>query len=367
MELSRAPRTLRGMEVAFRRIAPVALFALLPAAVLLFVIVSEWRHSGTIAPDFREALYPQAKELRRSGVPFDPPHVTLTGENHVYTILAAATAIPLTWLPVGVAAVLWTALSIVALPATLYFLGVRDSRVFGVVFLYGPVISAIQSGNLTLPLCFVAALAWNYRSHRYLPGLLVGLAFALKVNMWPMAVWLVATRRWRALLATIATAGLSVLLIWPFANPVDYFTLAHRNADWGAPWAYSVYALLGATQPARIVWLGVAAVALLWTARVHDDRRSFGLALVGCILCSPIVWVQYFTFLILPLAVIRPRFGPLWVLPLLYWLVPKSNGATWQILLALGVMLVVAGELVTRRPAGPVSRGALLGRSEPIV
>src|SRR5439155_19218795 len=108
-------------------------------------------------------------------------------------------------LPVGVADMLMIVLLIAAAAATAYVLNVRDWRVYGALFLWPPVLSGIQTGNLTLLLGLVAALAWRYRDRRFLPGLLVGFAVAAKVFMWPLMVWLVASRRFGAALAAAGT------------------------------------------------------------------------------------------------------------------------------------------------------------------
>ena len=54
--------------------------------------------------------------------------------------------------------------------------------------------------------------------------------------------------------------------------------------------------------------------------------------------------MHYLLLLFVPIAFYRPRLSGLWFLPLLLWLSPSSNahGDTWRIVLALGVIAVVA-------------------------
>jgi hypothetical protein len=51
------------------------------------------------------------------------------------------------------------------------------------------------------------------------------------------------------------------------------------------------------------------------------------------------VSLHYFVFLLVVLGLYLPRFGPVWVVPLLFWASPQvENGAAWQ----TGAALVVA-------------------------
>jgi hypothetical protein len=343
------------LRQAFHRVAPLALLGVFPVLVLLLLLVKEWI-DRQVAADFHWGLYPQAQALLHSGIPFDPPGTVIDGQNSIYTVFAALVAAPFTLLPVGVADVLVTVALIAAAMGALRVVGVRDWRVYGVIFLWPPVLSAIQTGNLTLVLCLLAALAWKYRDRRLAPGLLIGLAFALKVFVWPLAVWLLATRRFAAAAAALVVGGCSILLMLPFGSPIAYFELVHRTADIMAKGSFSIYLLLGAYGTARFAWLVVAATALVAAVFV-EDRSSFTLGVVGCVLFSPIVWLHYFAFLVLPLAVARPRFGPLWLVPLAYWLVPFGEPTRWQILVALATMLLLVVRLVrervaTERPTG---------------
>jgi Glycosyltransferase family 87 len=340
---------------AFQRIAP-PLLGVLPVLVMAVVLVDEVRRHD-IAPDLHYGLYRQAKGLVDSGVPFDPIGTLMQGQNRVYTVLTTLVATPLTLVPVGVADVVVTLLLIAAVLVTPAVVGVRDLRVYGALLLWPPVISGIQSGNVTLFVGLLTACAWRYRKRRFAPGLIVGLTAAAKVFMWPLALWLVATKRYGAALAAAAVGAASVLLILPFGNPIDYFRIARSNAEAMGQQAYSVYVLFGADSAARAAWVAVAAAAVIaiflptLRSRSAADLSSFALAIVACILCSPIVWVHYFALLVVPLAIARPRFGPLWLVPLLYWLVPFGNPAPWQIVVSLGTMCFLAAVLVVGREA----------------
>ena len=215
------------MRRAAERVAPVVFFAVIPIVLLLEALVVYWQ-TEKFAFDFHYGLYPQAQQLLSDGVPFDSPTAVITGENAIYTTFTAAAATPITLLPPLAADIVFTALVIAAGAACLWLLGVRDWRVYGVVALWAPIISAVQTANLTLILALLMALAWKYRDRRFLPGVFVGLAVAVKLFPWPLIVWLVASRRYRGLRSGARGHGLSLLLIVPFGSTFDYFRLMRR-------------------------------------------------------------------------------------------------------------------------------------------
>ena len=54
------------------------------------------------------------------------------------------------------------------------------------------------------------------------------------------------------------------------------------------------------------------------------------------------MWLHFFTLLVVPLAIARPRLSAAWLLALPLWLVPGTyNGDTWQTVLALVVFLTI--------------------------
>jgi hypothetical protein len=64
--------------------------------------------------------------------------------------------------------------------------------------------------------------------------------------------------------------------------------------------------------------LGLAAIAF-HAGRRRADSVSISLAVLAAVLGSPIVWPFYYALLLVPLAIARPRFSPLWLLPTLFY------------------------------------------------
>jgi hypothetical protein len=121
--------------------------------------------------------------------------------------------------------------------------------------------------------------------------------------------------------------------------------------------------------------LAVAATLLL-ARRQDGDRRAFAAAVVGAALVSPVVWPYNYALLIVPLAILRPRFSALWLFVPAWWIVallprelpgapccapggtPKvvwqdlhAPPATWQIAGYLAIIAVAAAALLRRQRA----------------
>ena len=67
------------------------------------------------------------------------------------------------------------------LPASLWILRVRHWRCYGAAFLWGASFHAIQTGNVTMPLLLLTALAWRARDALVRAGVSAGLAIATKL------------------------------------------------------------------------------------------------------------------------------------------------------------------------------------------
>jgi hypothetical protein len=357
---------------AHRRLSAVRVsttVAVLGLGPLLLYVPVLWvaANRGLIAVDFRHAYLPAARDVLHGRSPYPPlddPSV-VGGSAYVYPIPAAIATMPFLAVPAAAAAWLMTALLIALVPATLWVLDVRDWRCYGAAFLWGPVGSAVQTANLSIPLAFGLALAWRFRTRGAWGGAGAAVAAALKLFTWPLMLWLIATRRARQAVVAVVGAGVVVGLAWlsvGLAGFAHYATLVRRVDSLEAPHAYTLNALCRELGSAAIVasatWLfvGIAAlVACAVVARRGDDRRSFVLAVAASLLLSPIVWLHYLALLLVPLCVTRPRFGPVWLLPIVLWAVPADglNRTTWQTALALAVMAAVIAASMARAVPAP--------------
>lgn len=322
-----APLAGSGARLGVARILWLAVAAALPVGVVLLLFAMALGDDAQVV-DFR-SFYFAAEAILEGRSPYP---------DYVYPPLTAILAIPLALLPLGVAEALAMAGLALAVVATLRVLDVRDWRCYGIAFLWPPVLSAIQTGNITILLGLGAALAWRFRDRSVSSAVSVGATLAAKFFLWPLVVWQAATRRLgTAALSCVAGAGI-LALSWAaigFAGIGDYVDVVRRVQGAVEHDAYTtrVVALdLGATPTvARVVWLSTALLVLgacVVLARRGNDRGAFVLAIAAVLACSPIVWLHYFALLLVAVAVAQPRLGPVWFVPLAMFLTPGSGSAS---------------------------------------
>jgi len=343
----------KTMWLAFKRVAPFGFLAAVPLALIVLGSVAAVHHHD-VGVDFRGELYPEAKLVVHGTNPFPPPGADLSsGVNRIFPIPAAILVAPLTLLPVGAAAAVFCVLLLVALAGAIRLLGVTDWRVYGLVALWPPAIHAVQTGNVTILLTLLVAVAWRFRERRLVPGVAIGVAIALKLFLWPLVLWLVARRRYASAGTAAAIAIGGMLLVAPFTSLTAYWRLLGDLGDVFGPHSYNLTGLLvqtgvagsGAAQfLADAAGIGVLALAY--------RRRSLTLAIAASLVLSPIVWLHYFVLLVVPLALARPRLSALWFAPLALWVCPGTAGQVraWHIAIGLAVLAVVT--VLAERRAG---------------
>ena len=316
--------------------------------VALFFVVGRATLGERAATDFHYGYY-DAAEAIRAGESFYPAGGFIVRGaddlivDYVYPPLIAVVTVPLTFLPVGLAESLFQLFLVGAFVVTLWVLGVRDWRCYGLGFLWPPVTDAIATGNVTLLLGLAAALVWRYRDVPLGAGASLGVSIAAKIFLWPLTVWLAATRRVAAAAWSIGVALVVLLASWAvvgFRGLSDYPELVRRLTERMDERGYTVYALgvdLGLPDSvAWALWLGVAVGLLACTvalARRGDETRAFVIALAATLACSPIVWLHYFALLLVAVAVAQPRLAPVWFVGLPLQLVITTgvyNGSTFQ-------------------------------------
>lgn len=160
----------------------------------------------------------------------------------------------------------------------------------------------------------------------------IGAAVVLKLFLWPLLVWLAATRRWKAAACAAGAAVGLALVSWAvigFRGLRDYTSLLRRLSDAEAEHSYSTFAILrtiDVPEPAARALVGMLCVGLLalaWRAARaggtepgERDRRALTLALAAGFVLTPILWLHYLVLLVVPIALARPRLSLLWFAPL---------------------------------------------------
>lgn len=359
----------------------------------------EWGYESEVFGfDFKGTLWDAAIAIREGRSPYPAPVLeeVEVGNPALYPPLLMLFVTPLTFLPWTVAVYLWTALLGVAVAATLFILGVRDIRCYFLALVAQFTVFGLVLGNATLLLVPLVALAWRWRRSWLRCGVVVGLAIAAKLFLWPLVFWLLGTRRYRAFGAAATTTVVAVLVPWVligFDGLTSYPDLLRIAEEAYAVHGYSIAALLNglgvelelAARAAVAVGIALAAAAFV-VGRRGAETASVSLAVLAAVLGSPIAWPYYYALLLVPVAIARPRFAGVWVAltlfyasnwlsrdllnqreleaagvpccgrenaPLAVWSVNHSPPALWHALAytALGAVLVAYVVLTRRQPA----------------
>ena len=282
--------------------------------------------------DFRINLWEPAQLLLAGESPV--LRETETGEvGGVYPPIALVVTLPFALLPYSVASLVWLAVLLASVLWAIRLCGVRDSRCLALALLSPPVIAGLAYGNISLVLVLALAGIWVWRDDHWRAGGLLGLVIAVKLFLWPLAVWMLFTRRSHAAGVAAASAMLASLLGWAavaFRDLDDFPVVTQRNAaeflDQGVSLS-SVVANLGASPglAASLATLAAAcAVGITWRRR-EDELAAFTWTVVAALLLSPIVWGHYYALLLVPIALSTPALSRAWLLP--YLTVPQLTAA----------------------------------------
>ncbi len=332
---------------------------------------------GGLQVPFDFAVYLRAAEDVRAGEsPYvDPDQLTKeSSAPYVYPPLLAILLVPVTVLPDDVhgsspAAVLASLFAIGCLVGALLALDVRDWRCYPIALLYPPTVENVEYGAVGPILVLLVALGWRYRERNAVASLSVGSAIVLKVFLWPLVVWLAATRRWPASLGALVVGAGLTLASWAalgFSGLADYPDLLRRLSDIEAENSYSTYAILvalglpGGAARVLVAALAAALLVLAWRAAdgAEGDRRALTLALAAGVVATPILWLHYLVLLVVPIALARPRLSALWFAPLaltifeaLDWYRgwPRGDGRALASVALVTAVVFVASVLPLRR------------------
>jgi hypothetical protein len=371
-----------GLGLAFRRLSSIVLFGALPAALIL-LLMSWTVGTANFLSDFRGDLYNAGSAIIAGHDPYRAGflarlaalaraggHPSNIFAVPVYPAPALLAAVPLSLLAYQAAGLLFTILSIAALCAGLWLLDVRDWRCYGAAFLSWPMLHSIRLGQVNELLVLGGALAWRWRARAWLTAAAVAAVVVAKLLLWPLGVFLLLTRRWRAAVLAVAIGAGLTIAAWAVlgfnglsAYPRMLSDLSAVEGTAGISFA-SLAAALGlprVTADLAAVLVTGTILVLAWVClkRPDGERRAFGLAVVAGLTSSSLVWPHYLVLLYIPIALIAPTLGPLWLLPLLGYLAPVelTHHDVWNIIPYVVIEAVVVGALCApprgRRAEGP--------------
>ena len=369
-DVSDAPRSARPQARSRPSLGTVALWFIGIAVIAGLVGMSA--AEGLLAWDVRFAYLPAAEAILDGGSPYpavDDP-ILEDQKGYVYPPQLVLLLVPLTVLPVPIASFL-VALGLLALVfATLYVLEIRDVRCYAATLIWVPVISGVLLGNVSIPLAFALAVVWRYRDAVLPPAVSLGIAASAKLLLWPMFVWTFATRRVRTVALALGIGAVVTFAAWSsigFAGFSEYPDLLERLSEIQSERSYSLVGMastLGLSEGIGQVVTLLVGVALLVgcvvLARRGDEERSFTCAVAATLALSPIVWLHYLVLLLVPLAILRPRFSIVWLLPAVLWVSPRPGYAEGYETFMPGLVaaILVAVLLIRPRPGESVAAAA---------
>ncbi len=285
-------------------------------------------HAGEYFPDFLWNVWVPGSSVWHGEIEL----VSQSAWTGSSAILFSPFTLPPHWLAVA----MWTMVSAVALVTALRLVGCRDNLALTVALLSPPSLACLVSGNVSLLLMFAVAVMWAYRDRPWISGAALGLALAVKLWLWPLAAFLLFTRRWRAL--GVAACWVAVaMLAWWLVSPETFDTYPERSEaifEFFSVSAMGVVAALtnlgvgAAAAQGVATTLGLAVLAVAW--RVRREGWVFGGCVTAALLAAPLLWTHYYAVLFVPIAMLAPRLSWAWLAPFLTvvaFLPPMSSGA----------------------------------------
>jgi alpha-1,2-mannosyltransferase len=293
--------------------------------------------------------YLHARPVYASVATVQHPPPELAGSLFVYPAPMAALFAPLSLLPYAVACFVFAAVSIGAIAGALWLLGVRDWRCYGAIVLWPMTIPSVTIGTLSPLLLLGVAAIWSFRDRRAGVAGIAAAVLIAKLFLWPVLVWLVASRRSLAA-ASAAGAAIAVsFLAWlPIGGITTYPRMMHALSIQEGGLSFQPVWLLPGRPELRLAVLEALAIcsiaALGFVTRRFGHRSGYVLAVGISLLASPILWPHYLLLLAAPIAIRSRRFSWLWLAPLAMWAYPfdaTHHQHTWPVLLLAAVVVVV--------------------------
>lgn len=325
---------------------------LVAVAAMFTVALVAATGSEKLGYDFRVAYLPAAQSVWEG----ESPYVAADGSGadgllpYVYPPQLAIAFVPLTALPVDVAALVAFLLSLGALMGALAIVGVRDVRCFAAVLIWAPGWNSLEMANVSALLALALAVAWRFRATVWPLAAALGLAISVKLFLWPLLVWAAGTRRLPAMGASVGIGIVVTLSSWAVIGFAGLTSYPDQLSMVDFDQSYSIVAIADELGLHRIVGRvltlvvgGAMLFATAYLARREDDLGTYTAAIAAALALTPVVWVHYLVLLAVPLAVSRPRFSAVWLLPILVWVSPRAgHGDAFETLMPalVGVILV---------------------------
>jgi len=318
----------------------------------------------------RHGMNPYLVDLRQFG---DPLHLEIWPLIHTTsTPTFLLFFMPLAYVSERTAYWIWFLLTIVALAVAIaLMIGGTESGLptplkwvlLDAVVLYSPLNDhlAFAQVQILILLMLVLVMRWLAAGREISAGLVLSLAIMLRAFPLVLALYLIITRRWRALLSmtiglvvigAITVGGVGWHIVRSFIDGAA-LTMSHHPVSLPINVAIGTFitrlfwylfgpALSSGLESARkvtvilveLVMLGFSLRATLRTTLGRDSSlRAYGLWVVVSVMLSPIAWIHYMVLFLIPfiqitLAAHRGSCGPsaMWAVVASYFLIALSIG-----------------------------------------
>jgi len=258
----------------------------------------------------------------------------------------ALLCLPLGWLSYEHAAVVWFIFELICLSVSVAFLlrwlGVEKMVVFSslsafLILVWTPIAHELIYGQLTAMLFLLMVGAWQaLRSGKDIRGgIFLGTAVAVKLMPWPLIIFLMLRRNWRATFAAITTtmvANVAAVTLIGFDRVSHYYlkigstvsglyhayyfnfslwTIGWRIFDGtGSPVLGGVNAPPLFNAPAIAPFISIVVsfsmliLGLALALKVRDFDNSFGIIICLMVLVSPVAWNHYLIITLIPFVIV---------------------------------------------------------------
>ena len=253
--------------------------------------------------------------------------------------------LPLGWLSYGHFAIVWFFFELICLAVSvallLWWLGAEKRMVLGLlsallILAWAPITSELVLGQLNALLFVLLVGAWQaLRSGKHIQGgILLGSAIAVKLVPWPIMIFLMLRRYWRATCAavtTIAIANVAATTLIGLDRMTHYYlkigmsvsSLHHAHISNFSLWTigWRIFDATGSpvlsgvnvpplfSAPAIAPFTSIAIpfamliLGLLFALRVRTLDTSFGILICLMILVSPVAWDHYLIPVLIPIGI----------------------------------------------------------------
>ena len=257
---------------------------------------------------------------------FDP-NLTDWIKVSAYPPIVAVIGLPFSYLPYFWAIISWMAFEVGCLITAVFLIvrhfGGRDAPTPVLVTVFAfiswqPIFIDLYHGQVMIPILLLLTLVWlSLKAGKDIQaGILLGIVISIKLYAWPIAIFLVLKRRWRAPLVAfvVFVAANAVMAGWAgSATLYDYYFRVGRAVFE----EYKFYPLNFSAWTVGLRSFGLAGALIMsgsvlcWSLflalRSKDFDSAFMIMLVAATILQPIAWIHYLVTLLPAFCLIAAR------------------------------------------------------------